>query len=266
MEDRERAPGIDPSKANPARMYDYYIGGNTHYPADIAAAEAAMRASPYVQKACRENRHFLRRVVRFMRGEGIRQFLDIGAGLPTAGNVHELAPDARVVYVDNDPVVLIHAQTLMSDGGNVRVVEGDARTPGGILSDPTVREFLDWDEPIGLLMIGLLHFVADADDPYGAVREFRDALPAGSHVGISHGTAVGFEEYVESLEKAYSRASASPSLRPLERIVPFLDGLEVVEPGVVPITTWHPDGIAEGLGPDQVGIYGGVGRVRSPAA
>ncbi|MGR6921222.1 SAM-dependent methyltransferase [[Actinomadura] parvosata] len=252
--------GIDPHAANSARMYDYYLGGKDHFPADIAAARKVIALQANVRPAARENRHFLRRVVRFLAETGITQFLDIGAGLPTAGNVHEIARDALVVYVDHDPVVITHARALMKDSARVQVVQGDVREPDAILAHPNVR-VLNFDEPMALLMVGLLHFVRDREGAYDAVSRLVNALAPGSYVALSHGTSDGFDrKLVTGIDDIYS-AQMSHQLRTREQIGRFLAGLDLVEPGLVPITEWRPDGISEGLTAREVGIIGAVGRV-----
>ncbi|MEV1003318.1 SAM-dependent methyltransferase [Nonomuraea sp. NPDC050202] len=254
--------GIDPSAANSARMYDYYLGGKDHFPADIAAARKVIALQPNVRPAARENRHFLRRAVTYLTQEaGIQQFLDIGAGLPTAGNVHEIAPEARVVYVDHDPVVITQARALLGGSDRVRVVMGDVRDPDAILEHPSVCRFLDFDEPLALLLVGLLHFVQDREGAYGVVARLRDALPSGSFAAISHGMSEGFDKgLVNNISNVYS-SQMSHQLRTRAQVEPFLTGLDLVEPGLVPITEWRPDGISEGLTAREVGIIGAVGRV-----
>lgn len=218
--------------------------------------------------ASRENRHFLRRTVRHLTQLGVRQFLDIGAGLPSAGNVHEIAPEARVVYVDNDPVVIAHAEVLMAggDGGQVRVIQGDVRDPNAILEDPQVIEHLDFGQPIGLLMVGLLHFVRDQEGAHQAVASCVSALAPGSYLVISHGTLDGFDpQKVAGVRSVYEHAM-SYQMRTRAQIDRFFTGLELIEPGLVPITDWHPDGISEGVSGQEIGILGGLGRVPLPSA
>src|SRR6266498_1582061 len=182
---------INTDVAHPARMYDYYLGGKDNFPADREAADQALAASPAVRDMARQNRAFLQRVVRFLaRDAGIRQFIDIGAGLPTQGNVHEIAqaitPDARVVYVDNDPIVVVHSDALLA-GHNTTAIKADLREPNVILEHPEVREVIDLDQPVAVLLVAVLHFLQDADDPVGVVARLRDAMAAGSYLAISHG-------------------------------------------------------------------------------
>ncbi|MEV0306454.1 SAM-dependent methyltransferase [Nonomuraea fuscirosea] len=255
--------GVEPDRPNSARMYNYYLGGKDYFPADVAAARKVQEKSPVVVAASRENRYFLGRAVRFLAGRGIRQFLDIGAGLPSAGNVHEIAPDARVVYVDNDPVVIVHARALMAGGGGgrVRVVQGDAREPDGVLEHPDVVGFLDFDEPIGLLMIGLLHFVRDEEGVDQVVPAFTRNLASNSYAVISHGTDEGFDYRMVVDVRAVYETAMSYQMRSRAHIERFFAGLDLVDPGVLSITDWHPDGVATGVPSQKIGILGGVGRI-----
>ncbi|MEU4231133.1 SAM-dependent methyltransferase [Nonomuraea sp. NPDC026600] len=254
--------GMDPTVPNSARMYDYYLGGSNSFPADIAAARRLIEIQPLIEPASRENRHFLRRVVWHLADDlGIRQFLDIGAGLPTAGNVHEVAPRARVLYVDHDPVVGAHARALMAGEDRVQVLQGDAREPDAILGDPVTTGFLDFEQPIGLLMIGLLHFVPDRDGAHKVVPPFLRALPPGSYLAISHGMTDGFDAgTVDGISQVYEDAMPY-QLRTRLQIAAFFDGLEMLEPGLVPITEWRPDGVGEGITAQEVGVLGGVARI-----
>jgi SAM-dependent methyltransferase len=261
--------GVDLTLPNSARMYDYFIGGKNYFPADVTAARRVLQLQPLIQPSSRENRHALRRMVTHLTDLGIRQFLDIGAGLPTTGNVHEVAPDAHVVYVDNDPVVITHAQALMAGSGTdkVRVVYGDARRPDDILAHRDVATFLDFTQPIGLLMIGILHFVVDDADAYRIVGTFRNALPPGSYLAITHGCTEGFSpEIVHQVVQAYRSSAVPTQLRTAEQIGRFFDSVDMIEPGLVPITEWRPDGISEGITAEEVGVYGGVALVPASAA
>ncbi|MEV4079182.1 SAM-dependent methyltransferase [Nonomuraea fuscirosea] len=257
---------VDPTVPNSARMYDYFLGGKDSFPADVAAARRVQDRQPIIQAASRENRHFLRRVVRYLAGEaGIRQFLDIGTGLPTQGNVHEIAPEARVVYVDNDPMVIAHAHALMIGGDEhrVRIIQGDAREPHTILDHPQVVRHLDFDQPLGVLMVGLLHFIRDQEGADEVVGAFIRPLVPGSHLAISHGTLDGFDtRTVADVRLVYENAM-SYQMRTRAQISRFFTGLDMVEPGLVPVTDWRPDDITEGVPGDNIGLLGGVGRVPS---
>ncbi|MGI5292957.1 SAM-dependent methyltransferase [Nonomuraea polychroma] len=264
MDNLDWVAGVDPNTPNVARMYDYLIRGKNHFPADIAAAEQIMKITPFYQPTAIENRYFLRRAVTHLTTLGIRQFLDIGAGLPTQGNVHEVAPHARVVYVDNDPVVIAHAHALMANTDRVRVVHADARQPHHILSHPDVHNFINWDEPVGLLMVAVLHFISDSDGAYEHVTQFRDALPAGSYLTVTHATMDGFDPaWVSGAKGVYAKSSAKATLRSYAEVERFFTGFDLEPPGkLVYIPEWHPDGIREPFPPEAIGVYGAVGKVR----
>ncbi|WP_433414890.1 SAM-dependent methyltransferase [Microtetraspora malaysiensis] len=236
---------FDPNTPNAARMYDYYLGGKDNFPSDRAAAEQVLRYVPEIPIGIRENRAFLQRAVRFLAEQGVRQFLDIGAGLPTQQNVHqvvaEVAPEARTVYVDNDPQVLVHARALLQDSPQVVVVEGDLRQPGEIMNHPEVRGHLNFDEPIAVLLLAIVHFIPDSDDPIGIIAQIRSALPPGSHMVISHVAVDERPESAPPVEGIYRSASAQFVARVSSEIEPFFDGLDMVEPGVVNLHEWRPD-------------------------
>jgi S-adenosyl methyltransferase len=235
---------VDPAVPSVARMYDYFLGGKDNFASDRRAAEEVARALPGVAGVARANRMFLRRAVRHVAGLGVEQFLDLGAGLPTQGNVHEVAravhPRARVVYVDNDPVVTSHGRALLSGDEGTAVVEADLRDPGGVLGDPRVTRLIDFDRPVCVLFVAVLHFLADEEDPGGLVARYRDALPPGSHVVLSH---AALEEHRNvAVGDAYRAASAPFAARTREQVTAFLDGLTIVPPGVVRLHEWRPDG------------------------
>ncbi|MEU6720694.1 SAM-dependent methyltransferase [Nonomuraea sp. NPDC046802] len=260
--------GVDPNIPSVARMYDYHLRGKENYPKDRAVADQVHQDNPNVRLGMRENRHFLRRAVTYLAGEcNIRQFLDIGSGLPTSGNVHEIAqrlnPTARVIYIDNDASVLTHARALVDGDDKVRVVAGDMRRVQDILDDREVQHFINWNEPVGLILVALLHFISDKHDPYHLVTTLRDQLPPGSYMALSHGSADGFSRaQISPVEEHYEQATEQLALRSQESIVRFFDGFDLVPPGVVLVPTWRPDGISEGEDPRRCGTFGGVGRVR----
>ena len=274
MSDQSVAPvRFDTSVAHPARMYDYFLGGKDNFPADRAAADRLLAAAPQTRVGARENRAFLQRAIRYLAGEaGIRQFLDIGTGLPTQGNVHEIAqataPDARVVYVDNDAMVVTHSRALLA-GRNTVAIEADLRDPDSVMRHPEVRELIDFDQPIALLLMAILHFVPDEQDPYGIVARFRDALPAGSYLALSHGTRdipartdmspEAMAEMGAKVERLYQLTTASLVTRTRAQVERFFDGFDLLDPGLVEIQLWRPDE-ADALLPG--GFYGGVGRRR----
>ncbi|MEV7078674.1 SAM-dependent methyltransferase [Streptomyces sp. NPDC093516] len=238
---------IDSSKAHPARVYDVFLGGKDHYPADREAAAAALAANPRGYLDVRHNRDFLRRAVtQLVERDGIRQFLDIGTGLPTAENVHQIAqritPGARVVYVDNDPVVLAHARALLTSGpeGRTDYIDADLRDPGRILEQ--AARTLDFGRPVALCLVAVLHFVAD-DEAYPLVRELLDALPAGSRLVLSHLTEDLNPENIRAVQRTYTERGFTFVLRSRAEVERFFtgNGLEIADPGVVPAHRWRPD-------------------------
>lgn len=267
MEPGLPSPDIDTSRPHPARMYDYYLGGTDNYPADREAAEAVLRAAPVVRAAARENRAFLQRAVRFLVGAaGVRQIIDLGAGLPAGGNVHEIArqiaPDVRVVYVDNDPIVAVHANALLASDPCIRVVLADLRDPAVILAHPQVRELIDFSQPVALLLLGVLYFIADEEDPGQLIGAYRDSLPPGSYLALSHGcTDEVPKDVIQDATAAYDQATAPLVLRTRAQISRFFDGFEPVLPGLVYLPLWHPDGPPpDPRDAERTGMFGGVGR------
>ncbi|MDN3359562.1 SAM-dependent methyltransferase [Actinomadura sp. DC4] len=242
----ETSVTLDPDIPSVARMYDFFLGGKDNFASDRRAAEEVSRALPSVAGVARSNRLFLQRAVRFVAESGIDQFLDLGAGLPTQGNVHEIAQsvhaDARVVYVDNDPVVSSHGRALLALDEQTAVVEADMRDPDAILGDPHVTKLIDFDRPLCVLFVAVLHFIPDQEDPAALVRRYRDALRPGGQVILSH-AAVEERRNVE-VGAAYRSASASSPFvaRTREQVTSFLDGMEIVDPGVVLLHEWRPEG------------------------
>ncbi len=239
---------LRPEMPHPARIYNYFLGGKDNFPADRAAAEQMIAAAPGTPGAARANRGFLQRAVRHVTAQGIDQFLDIGTGIPTAGNTHEVAqqvnPDARVVYIDNDPIVLAHARALMSGPGHgaTTVIQADLRDPEEILADPRVRAALDLERPVALMLVAVLHFIDEERDPYAIVAGLLEALPAGSYLILSHATG-DFDPPVraEVGRQVYSKATAQVSPRTLAQVERFAEGLELLEPGVVAVPKWRPE-------------------------
>jgi len=268
----EQVPaGIDVTRPHPARMYNYYLDGKDNFAADRLAAEQVIAAAPSARPSARGNRVFLRRAVRHLARQGIRQFLDIGTGIPTAGNTHEaaqeVAPEARVVYADNDPIVITHARALMSSStqGSTTYVQADVRRPRSVLDDPQVRRVIDFEKPTAVLLVALLHFVRDEEDPRALVAEFRDALAPGSHLVLSHTSADFDAERAHNGAAVYNRATAPAVLRTREEILALFDGFDLVEPGLVPLPQWNPDddpddGSYGTFDERLVWLYGGVGR------
>ncbi|WP_181871611.1 SAM-dependent methyltransferase [Sphaerisporangium album] len=258
------AAGVDTTRAHAARVYNWMLGGRHYFPADREAGEKLAKITPYFPLASRANRAFLRRVVSFLAQKGIRQFLDIGAGLPSDGNVHEIAPQARVVYVDNDPVVLAHGRALVApETDRVRYIGGDARHPEEIRYNAEVRNFIDWDEPLAILMIGLLHFISDEDKPQSTIDFFRHAVPPGSYVAVSHATCDGFTPPRSAAIAEVYRDTVSPTwMRTREQVQELMSGFpEMVAPGLVYVPNWHPDKPHQGAPAEVLGVYGGVATV-----
>ncbi len=255
---------LDPVKAHPARVYDYWLGGKDHFAADRVVAERALANAPEITLACRENRAFLGRAVRALAEAGARQFLDIGTGFPTMGNsdeaAHAAAPDAHVVCVDNDPVVLAHSRALLARRGTDRttVLAGEAREPRRILADPDLRAALDFSRPVVVLMVALLHFIPDADDPAGIVAVFREAMAPGSHLILSH-ASYDYNIKVLNNSRVYNDATSPFVPRTRAQIGALLGGFELLEPGLVDVAEWRPDGTRP-IPARKLNMYGVVAR------
>ena len=249
-------------------MYDYYIGGKNHFAADREVADKALASWPAGRIGLRENRRFLGRAVRYLAGEaGVRQFLDIGSGLPATNNVHEVAqaadPSSRVVYIDNDPLVLAHARALLpsSSAGRTAYVQADLRDPTGILSSPLVREVLDFGQPIALMLIAVLHFLDDEDKPDEIIGALLDALPAGSYLAASHITLEHDPVAVGGGQQVYLDAGITMHSRDADQFARLaFTGLEMVPPGVVLVSEWRPDVTGPRPTPAEVSCYGGIAR------
>jgi SAM-dependent methyltransferase len=262
--DRPQPSGFDPNVPNIARMYDYYLGGKDHYTADRAAAEAAIEADPTLITLIRENRAFLGRAVRYLAEQGIDQFLDIGTGLPTQQNVHQIAqavnPKARVAYVDYDGQVVAHGRALLADSEGTRMIVGDVREPRAILENDEVRRLLDFDRPIALLLVATLHFIPDEDDPPGIMAELRDALPSGSHLVLTHASADGVPDVVAKVVEVYKRTSAPGTPRTREQVTGLFGDFDLLDPGLVWAPLWRPERsitLEEAL---PIWFYAGVAR------
>jgi hypothetical protein len=244
-------PGIDVSKPSISRVYDFMLGGRDNFAADRQVAEMALKIAPDAPAAARANREFLQRVVRYLAAEmGIRQFLDIGSGLPTQGNVHEIAqesdPGARVVYVDNDPIVLAHGKAILATTDTTTIIQADIREPDKILDHPEVRRLIDFTEPVGLLLFSILHHLNDDEDPDGIAARLLDALPSGSHVAVSHFHNPGAEhpgvsQQAAEAERIFNENLGTGRWRTREEILGYFGDLEVLEPGLVPLVEWRPD-------------------------
>ncbi|MEU8247460.1 SAM-dependent methyltransferase [Nonomuraea sp. NPDC048916] len=263
----EREPlGFDPSTPNVARLYDYFLGGKDHFPADREAAEQILRVAPEVRAAARANRAFLERAVHELAAAGVTQFLDLGTGLPTRRSVHEMArevaPGARVVYVDRDPVVLVHGRAMLAGEGTA-VVYGDVCKPGEILRSPEVLRTIDFGRPVAILLLAVMHFVSDADDPGRILATLREAVAPGSHLVISHAASDARAAAVRKGVEVYQRTTSPLSPRDRERVAAMFEGWELVEPGLVWLPQWRPapaDTIDFADSPESSLALCGVGR------
>jgi hypothetical protein len=260
---------IDTSVPNIARMYDYWLGGKDHFAVDREVADRQARAIPQLPQLARQNREFLRRVVRFCAGEGITQFLDIGSGLPTNQNVHQVAqainPDARVVYADIDPVVVTHAQALLA-GNQTEAILADLTRTDDILNAAEVRRQLDFSRPVAVLMLAVLHIIPDEADPAAAVARLRAALAPGSYLAISHADVstdhvVGTQRLSHAARELVdsNRETAGIPARTRDAIIGFFD-FTLVEPGLTDVWAWRPDGTADQTPSEFMRILGGVAR------
>ncbi|WP_084010552.1 SAM-dependent methyltransferase [Pseudofrankia sp. DC12] len=248
-----------------ARMYDYYLDGKDNFAADRAAVAGVEKAMPEVRQLARENRAFLRRAVRHMVAEGIRQFIDIGAGLPTAGNTHEIAqkaaPDSRIVYVDNDPIVLAHGQALLAENGNTTVLQADMRQPADLIDSGAVRSLIDFNQPVGVLLIAMTHFLT-AEEREPIMGTLRDSLSPGSLLALTHVTGDGHSDTaVTGVERVYSTTPTPIYFRTHAEVSRFFNGYTLIEPGLVTVDAWRPDG-ADPAPAATRWLYGGVGRRR----
>ncbi|GAA2608847.1 MULTISPECIES: SAM-dependent methyltransferase [Streptomyces] len=268
MTGQHRATEIDTSKPHPARMYDWYLGGKDNYPVDEAMGRQMLALDPRVPVMARVNRAFMHRATRWLAGHGVRQFLDVGAGIPTEPNLHglaqEIAPDARVVYCDNDPIVLAHAAALLrgTPEGETEYLQADVRDPDAVLEG--ARKILDFDRPVALSLVALLHFVSDEDGAHDLVRRLLDALPSGSHLVMTHATADFTPEQSRAATEKLRAAGVTLALRSREEFTRFFDGLELVEPGVQVPHLWHPE-LGEPVPGQEDGVVPGYGAVARKA-
>jgi SAM-dependent methyltransferase len=257
---------IDIERPSVARMYDYYLGGSHNFAADRAAAQAMVAAVPEAPLMAQANRAFLRRAVQHLAEAGIRQFLDIGSGSPTVGNVHEIAqridPAARVVYVDVDPVAVAHSREILAGNDRTVVVQEDLRRPERILAHPDVRKLLDLDQPVAVMIVAVLHFIADDDRPAEILRTLREALAPGSYLVLSQASDDGrsSDERVEA-ERVYRRTDSPLWVRSRAELTALFDGFELVDPGVVWVPQWRPDTPESAEEAERAVFMGGVGRL-----
>lgn len=246
--DREEAGGadeIDLSRPSAARVYDYYLGGAHNFAVDREMAQQAIRLWPELPVIMQANRAFLRRAVRYCVSAGVRQFLDLGSGIPTAGNVHEVAravdPGTRVVYVDRDPVAVTYSRSILGDDRQTTVVKADLRAPDALMARPEVTSLLDFDQPIAVMMVAVLHFVPDSDDPAGIIAGYREAMAPGSFLVVSHASDEAQPEKVEEHRELYRRTSTPMTMRTREQVTALFEGFDVVDPGVVFLPLWRPE-------------------------
>ena len=256
---------VDMRTPSMARAYDYALGGGHNFAVDREFFRAFEAALPEGRAVARANRAFLHRAVRFMIGEGIRQFLDLGSGIPTVGNVHEIAqgldPDAKVVYVDIEPVAVAHSRQILAGNGRATAIQEDLRHPKAILDHPDTRALLDFSQPMGLILAAILHAIPDEDDPHGIMTQLRDPLAPGSYVAISHSTADRHTEAARAVEQVTKQTTTPTTLRSRSEIMQFFTELDLVEPGVVWVSQWRPDSPDDvGDHPERLVTYAGVGR------
>jgi hypothetical protein len=270
-EDLEVSDAVDTTVAHQARIYDYWLGGKDNFAADREAAEQAIAAYPPILRGVRAQRAFLARAVGYLAVEaGVRQFLDIGTGIPTANNTHEVAqaaaPGARVVYVDNDPMVLAHARALLTGlpQGSTAYLDADLREPGKILAG--AAGLLDFGQPVALLLIGILQLIPDADDPHSIVAHLVEALPPDSWLAVYHPASdIDQDQVAEAVRRVNARTAGTTTLRTHAEIIRFLDGLRLLEPGLVQVQRWRPGSAAPDDG-GQIAAYAGLARKSGPPA
>ncbi|MCG5218661.1 SAM-dependent methyltransferase [Streptosporangium sp. KLBMP 9127] len=265
----EHAPvGIDPTVPSVARMYDYYLGGKDNFASDRAAAEQFIQVVPGIREMARSNRAFLSRVVELLAAEGVRQFLDIGSGLPTRENVHQIAhrtaPDAQVVYVDNDPIVLVHGRALLADNPRTRVVQADMREPEDLLANEEIEDVVDFDRPVAVLLVSMLHFVSDDAVVERVTTAFRERLAPGSYLVITHAFEGDVSAEVQEAGQRVYRSTTTGSItsRGPKDLAELVAGMEVLEPGIVPVQAWRPGEDEDEVAVDFTlpGILGVVAR------
>jgi len=267
MEPDPVLPGIDTTKANIARVYDYWLGGANNFQADRDAARAMIAVEPNIRALARANRAFLGRAVRFLVDSGIRQFLDIGSGIPAGQNVHEVAQravsDARVVYADVDEVAVAHSRVLLEDNPAAAVIQADLRQPRDVLAAPETRLLLDFSQPVAVLLVSVLHFLDDGDDPWNVVAQLRDALAPGSYLVLTHATGDSKPGIASAANKVYmSKVRARGDVRDRDAVLRLFDGFTLVDPGLVYLPQWRPDpGDEQPADAADIWLLGGVGKL-----
>ncbi|HEV3362377.1 MAG TPA: SAM-dependent methyltransferase [Pseudonocardiaceae bacterium] len=255
---------FDPDRPNAARVYDYYLGGAANLKVDRDFGKKVLEILPEARDYALYNRAFLRRAVRYCASNGVRQFLDIGAGIPTVGHTHEIAqqtdPGCRVVYVDNEALAVAHSELLLTDNPNAGAVHADLRQPNAVLEARDTRRLLDFDEPIAVLMVALLHFIPDSDDPKSLLKRYHEALAPGSYLVMSHATDEGLNIRVGAAAELYRTTDRPAYVRDRAQITELFDGFELVEPGVVYTPQWRPDPTDAVAEPRRSAALGGVGK------
>lgn len=258
----ESLPEVDTSIPNAARMYDYHLGGSHNFAADRAAADRLLEVMPWAKDAVRANRNFLGRAVRYCQEQGIDQFLDLGSGIPTVGNVHEIAqatnPEARIAYVDNEPVTVVSSAALLANTPLCTITPADIRDPDAVFDAPGVRDLLDFTRPVGLLSVAVLHFLIDDAEVHALVRDYRSRLVAGSFHVLTHVTSDFDPDAAAGATEVYRKSANPAKTRTVAEITALLDGTEIVSPGIVDSSRWRP---IELTGPEHVGFVAGVGRI-----
>ena len=258
--------GVDKIMPNAARVYDYWLDGAHNFAADRVMADQIQRVLPGIRDAIRIHRAFLRRAVQFMVDSGIRQFLDLGSGIPTVGNVHEIAqradPDCRIVYVDKEPVAVAHSELLLAGNEQAAAIQADLRDVEDILDHPQTRKLLDLDQPVGLLMLAVLHFVPASWDPASIVARYRNRLAPGSYLALSHATTDGDPAGLAEALELYEKTPEPMYLRTYEEVLRLFAGFELVESGLVGCAFWRPSGPGDGCDSTEMNelAYAGVGR------
>ncbi|MFE2531469.1 SAM-dependent methyltransferase [Streptomyces sp. NPDC059371] len=261
--DRQSFPPLDTSKAHPARVYDWLLGGKDNYPVDEAVGE---KLPPEARDAARQNREFMHRASAWLAGQGIDQFLDIGTGIPTQPNLHQIVqnitPSAKVVYTDYDPIVLRHAEALLVSRpeGVTDYIQADVRRPDEIVQH--ARHVLDFSRPIALSLIALMHFIPDEQDAHSIVRNLVDTLPSGSYLVLSHASSDVFPELSAQVTAEYAKGGIQLGFRTRAEVERFFEGLDLVSPGLVTATQWAQSGKIPAPAPEDSGIYTAVARVR----
>jgi S-adenosyl methyltransferase len=264
MGSQEWASGIDTERPSAARMYDYFLGGAHNFAVDRQVAEQLIAKFPETPLIARQNRAFLRRAVEFLVDAGVRQFLDIGSGVPTVGHVHEIAqraaPESRVVFVDIDPIAVAHSRLILADNDRTATIQQDVRNPEQIIEAAEVRDLLDLEQPIAVLVVALFHFVPDADDPADILSRLTASLASGSYLVISHFTTDARQDAVEGME-IYRRSGIEIASRTRAQVEALFNGFDLIDPGVVWVPQWRPESPDEvGDHPEASGVYAGVGR------